>query len=203
MSKTIDFYFDFSSPYGYLASKRIEHIASAHDHTVSWHPILLGAIFKVTGQAPLTEAPLKGDYALMDFARSAREHKLDYKHPEVFPIGAVAACRATIWLRDNAQASNKQTGDFIQSIFHAYYTDGKDITDSTVLAELATTLGIDSNAMLNALTEQSVKDALRNEVENAIKAGVFGSPVMIVNKEIFWGNDRVEQLDRWLASGGW
>lgn len=203
MSKIIDFYFDFSSPYGYLASKRIEQIAAAHDHVVAWHPILLGAIFKVTGQAPLTEAPLKGDYALMDFARSAREHNLDYKHPEVFPIGAVAACRATLWLRNGDQASNELTSGFIQATFRAYYTDGKDITNTEVLGEIAGSLGIDSAQMLNALSEQPVKDALRSEVENAISAGVFGSPVMIVNKEKFWGNDRLEQLDRWLATGGW
>jgi 2-hydroxychromene-2-carboxylate isomerase len=203
MTKIIDFYFDFSSPYGYLASKRIEKIASAHDHEVNWCPILLGAVFKVTGQAPLTEAPLKGDYAVMDFARSAREHKLEYNHPDVFPIGAVAACRASLWLRDGDHASKQQTTDFIHSIFQAYYVDGKNITDPSVLADLATPLGIDSAAMLSALSEQSVKDALRIEVENAIAAGVFGSPVMIVNKELFWGNDRLEQLDRWLASGGW
>jgi 2-hydroxychromene-2-carboxylate isomerase len=203
MSKIIDFYFDFSSPYGYLASKRIEQIATAHNHVVVWHPILLGAIFKVTGQAPLTEAPLKGDYALMDFARSAREHNLDYKHPEVFPIGAVAACRATLWLRDADQASNTQTSEFIQAVFHAYYADEKDITNPSVLGEIAVSLGIDSAQMLNALSEQFVKDALRGEVDKAIAAGVFGSPVMIVDKEIFWGNDRLEQLDHWLASGGW
>jgi 2-hydroxychromene-2-carboxylate isomerase len=203
MSKIIDFYFDFSSPYGYLASKRIEQIATAHNHVVVWHPILLGAIFKVTGQAPLTEAPLKGDYALMDFARSAREHNLDYKHPEVFPIGAVAACRATLWLRDADQASNTQTSEFIHAVFHAYYADEKDITNPSVLGEIAVSLGIDSAQMLNALSEQFVKDALRGEVDKAIAAGVFGSPVMIVDKEIFWGNDRLEQLDRWLASGGW
>lgn len=203
MSKIIDFYFDFSSPYGYLASKRIQAIADAHEHEVNWRPILLGAIFKVTGQAPLTEAPLKGDYAVMDFARSAREHKLVYNHPTVFPIGAVAACRAALWIRDGAQASNERTSNFIHAIFDAYYAHGKDITNPEVIAELSTPLGIDSAELLTALQQQSVKDALRLEVENALAAGVFGSPVMIVNKEVFWGNDRLEQLDRWLASGGW
>jgi len=203
MKKIIDFYFDFSSPYGYLASKRIEKIAEAHDHEVVWHPILLGAIFKVTGQAPLIEAPLKGDYAVMDFARSAREHKLVYNHPDTFPIGAVAACRAALWLRNNDNASNTLSTKFIQSVYHAYFVDGKDVTDNSVLAELAETLGIDTSKMLAALTEQSVKDALRSEVENAIAAGVFGSPVMIVNEEVFWGHDRLEQLERWLVSGGW
>ena len=203
MSKIIDFYFDFSSPYGYLASKRIEKIATTHGHEVNWHPILLGAIFKVTGQAPLTEAPLKGDYAMMDFARSAREHKLVYNHPEVFPIGAVAACRAALWLRDGPEASYERTANFIHAVFDAYYVDGKDITSPNVISELAEPMGIASDDLLAALLDQSVKDALRNEVEQAIKAGVFGSPVMIVDKEVFWGNDRLEQLDRWLAVGGW
>ena len=203
MSKIIDFYFDFSSPYGYLASKRIEAVATAHDHVVNWHPILLGAVFKVTGQAPLTEAPLKGDYAMMDFARSAREHKLEYNHPAVFPIGAVAACRATLWLRNGEPALSDKTGEFVQAVYKAYFTDGKNITDTEVLAQIATSLVIDSAAMLGALSEQSVKDALRTEVEDAIAAGVFGSPVMIVNNEIFWGNDRLEQLNRWLGTGGW
>jgi len=70
VSDTIDFYFDFSSPYGYLGSTRIEAVAQKHNRTVNWHPILLGAIFKVSGQAPLTTYPLKGDYAMRDFDRA-------------------------------------------------------------------------------------------------------------------------------------
>jgi len=85
MSSSIEFYFDFSSPYGYLGSQRIQAIADKHQRSVDWHPILLGAIFKVSGQAPLTTFPLKGDYAIMDFKRSAREVNLPYSHPEKFP----------------------------------------------------------------------------------------------------------------------
>ena len=118
MSNIIDFYFDYSSPFSYLASERIATVASKHERQIVWHPILLGAVFKTTGQVPLTQAPLKGDYSLRDFSRSAREHNITYKHPDPFPIGAVAACRATLWLRDNDDATLKSlTTDFMHAVF--------------------------------------------------------------------------------------
>lgn len=204
MSKTIDFYYDYSSPFGYLASERIESLAAKHGRTVSWHPILLGAVFKVTGQAPLTQAPLKGNYSIRDFSRSAREQKIDYKHPDVFPIGSVAACRATLWMRDHESGEiNQHTANFIHSVFRAYYTQSRDITDVSVITELAENLGIDQQQLTAAMGDQSVKDALRKEVEDAIALEVFGSPMMIVDNEPFWGHDRLEQLDRWLEQGGW
>jgi len=204
MSKTIDFYFDYSSPFGYLASERIETIALKHNRTVVWHPLLLGAIFKVTGQAPLTQAPLKGDYSIHDFSRSAREHQLVYKHPDPFPIATVSACRATLWLRDNPDASLRDsTTAFVHAVFRAFYAQGQDITDKTVLGTIASSVGIDQTDMAAALGQQAIKDALRKEVDDAVSAGIFGSPMMIVDNEPFWGHDRLEQVDRWLSSGGW
>jgi len=204
MSSTIDFYFDFSSPYGYLASERIEAIAERCKHDIVWHPILLGAIFRVTGQAPLTEAPLKGDYSVRDFARSAREHQVAYQHPEQFPIGAVAACRAVLWLRDHEDARlQARTGNLIHALYRAYFTQGLDITDTDVITSIADSLDLDSGAMMQALPSQPVKAALREEVEQAIARGVFGSPMMIVGDEPFWGHDRLEQMERWIKAGGW
>ena len=204
MSDTIDFYFDFSSPFGYLASERIEAIAEKHGRRIVWHPILLGAVFKITGQAPLTEAPLKGDYSILDFSRSAREHQIDYKHPEPFPIASVAACRATLWLRDQEDASlSKRTANFIHAVFRAFFTQGLDITDGTVLTDLASLLGLPAEQMAHAMGEQSIKDALRKEVDDAITKGIFGSPMMVVDEEPFWGHDRLEQMERWLGNGGW
>lgn len=204
MSKTIDFYFDYSSPYGFLASERIESIAAANDHTVVWRPILLGAVFKVTGQTPLTDAPLKGEYSIMDFTRSAREQKLEYTHPEKFPIGAVAASRATLWLRENQDSALQAlTAKFTHEVYRAYFVESKDITNPEVIAQIAGSMGIDVPTMATALSEQSVKDLLRSEVESAIANGIFGSPMMIVDGEKFWGNDRLDQMERWLQSGGW
>jgi len=97
MPQPIDFYFDFTSPYGYLASTRIEAIASRHARDINWHPIVLGFVFKITGSQPLVSIPLKGDYAKMDMERSARQHGIAYQMPDNFPVGTVAAARASLW----------------------------------------------------------------------------------------------------------
>src|SRR5215471_5212090 len=98
MKAPIDFYFDFSSPYGYLASQKIGDLATKHDREVAWHPILLGVIFRRTGTGPLTEIPLKGDYSRRDFARSARFHGLPaFRMPSRFPIPSQAPARIVLW----------------------------------------------------------------------------------------------------------
>src|SRR2546430_1077178 len=94
----IEFYFDFSSPYGYLASHKIEALAAKHGREVDWRPMLLGAVFKQTGAAPLTMVPLKGDYSRRDFFRSARYHGIeDFRMPSQFPIATQAAARIMLW----------------------------------------------------------------------------------------------------------
>jgi len=204
MSKTLDFYFDFSSPYGYLASTRVEAIAQKHNREVVWHPILLGAVFKVSGQAPLTSYPLKGNYAIHDFDRAAREHKTPYNQPNPFPIGAVAASRTCCWINasEDANVNNKLT-PFVHATFKAYYVEGRDISKAEEVLAIAEAVGLDKDALAEGVAEQSIKDALRNNVEQAIERGVFGSPTIVVDDEMFWGNDRLEQVDRWLTSGGW
>ena len=100
MPAPIDFYFDFASPYGYIASTQIDEIAARHGRTVAWRPILLGVVFKTTGMGPLPSVPLKGAYSLRDFARSARLLGIPFQMPKVFPFNAVAPSRAFYWLRD-------------------------------------------------------------------------------------------------------
>src|SRR3546814_6861230 len=103
MSANFDFYFDFSSPYGYLASTQIEALAAEFGRQVDWHPILLGPMFKTMGSAPLTEIPLKGEYAKHDFERSARLFDIPYSQPETFPISTVAAARAMLYAQHNTE----------------------------------------------------------------------------------------------------
>lgn len=204
MSSTIDFYFDFSSPYAYLGSTRIEAVAKKHSRTVNWHPVLLGAIFKISGQAPLTSYPLKGDYALHDFNRSAREHNIAYKLPDPFPIGAVAASRACCWLKasEDTAINNKLTA-FVHAVFKAYYVDGINISELDEVLAIANTVGINREALASGLTDQTIKDALKAAVDQAIEIGVFGAPTSVVDGEMFWGSDRIDQIDRWLSRGGW
>src|SRR5690606_38433404 len=118
MAEPIDFYFEFSSPYGYFASTQIEALAAEFNRQVRWRPILLGPMFQTTGSAPLTEVPVKGDYARHDFARTARLFNIPYQQPDPFPIGTVHAARAVLYLQQ--QGSSKAT-ELIKQLYHAYF----------------------------------------------------------------------------------
>ncbi len=204
MEKQLHFYFDFSSPYGYLASTKIEALAKKHGRELVWHPILLGAVFKITGQAPLTTYPLKGEYAQRDFDRSAREDNIPFKYPDPFPIGAVAASRAFYWAQNHKDYNTANTlSELVHSLFKAYYVESINIGEVDAVLNCAQQSGIDRAALEAGLTEQSTKDLLRDAVDTSIKNGIFGSPTMVVDNEVFWGSDRIDQLDRWLERGGW
>lgn len=197
--KTIDFYFDFSSPYGYLASEKIDELAARHGWAVAWHPILLGAIFKVTGAVPLVEPPLKGDYYLRDFARSARFHGVPFRQPRPFPVATVDAARAFLWLEAREPAAARA---FARACFRAYFVDGVDISRTERVLALAATLGIAREALGAAVASPEIKNGLRTAMEAALARGVCGSPYFIVDGEPFWGVDRLPQLEKWLQTGG-
>lgn len=200
MANPIDFYFDFSSPYGYFASARIEELAAKHGRSVNWRPILLGAVFKITGQQPLPSIPLKGSYANHDLARSARLFGLPYKFPTKFPVAGQAPSRAFYWVSDR---DPRLAIRLAQALYHAYFVEDRDISSPEVTANVAAKLGVDKDQILHALGEPAVKQRLATEVDAAIERGVFGSPFFIIDKEPFWGSDRLDQIDRWLATGGW
>ena len=195
----IDFYFDFSSPYGFLASERIEALAAKHGRSVDWRPLLLGVVFKQTGGAPLTEVPVKGPYSKRDFARSARFHGVAFNMPPVFPIASQAPARIVLW----AKAQSPEVGARVaHALYRAYFVDGLDISKPEIAAEVTGRAGLDAGAARAAIDDPAIKDALKREVEAAIAAGVFGSPFVIVDGEPFWGIDRFDQIDRWLERGG-
>jgi 2-hydroxychromene-2-carboxylate isomerase len=195
----IDFYFDFSSPYGYLASTRIDALAAKYGREVRWRPILLGAAFKVTGLPPLPTVPLKGEYSKHDFLRSARFHGVAYKHPSVFPIATQAPARAVCWLGAEDPAKAKKLA---AALYEAYFVRDVNISNPSDTIAVAVTLGVDGAALAAALNDQAVKDKLRVEVEQSIARGVFGSPFVFVDDEPFWGMDRFDQIERWLEEGG-
>jgi 2-hydroxychromene-2-carboxylate isomerase len=199
MAAAIDFYFDFSSPYGYFASTRIDEFAARYGREVKWHPILLGAVFQITGSAPLTAIPLKGNYSLIDFGRTARFHGIPYRQPDTFPISTQAPARAVLWLQ--ATAGDAKAIEFAKAAYHAYFAEGIDIGNSANVAKIAATLGIDSAALLEAIGTAAIKDQLKAKVAQAIDKGVFGSPFIIVDGEPFWGFDRFDQLEATLKSG--
>ncbi|HKA41722.1 MAG TPA: 2-hydroxychromene-2-carboxylate isomerase, partial [Burkholderiales bacterium] len=196
----IDFYFDFSSPYGYFASNKIDELAAKHGRTVIWRPILLGAVFKLTGQQPLPTIPLKGSYAVHDLKRSARLFNVSFKMPTKFPIAGTAPSRAFYWIGDRDPDLAKKLA---VALYRAYFAEDRDISNPDVTGNVAAKLGVDKAELLQALNDPAVKERLKNEVDAAIERGVFGSPYTVIDGEPFWGSDRLEQVDRWLATGGW
>lgn len=187
MASPIDFYFDFSSPYGYFAAERIEALAAKHGRSVNWRATLLGAAFKVTGGKPLPEWPLKGEYAKRDIARSARFHDVPYKMPAPFPVGTVSACRAFY-----AAPKDKQPA-LAKALYRAYFVDGVNIGETENVLQIAGSLGLKPD-----LSDSSLKEKTKSEVEASISRGVFGSPYLVVDGEPFWGIDRFDQIERWL-----
>jgi 2-hydroxychromene-2-carboxylate isomerase len=188
MKPPIDFYFDFSSPYGYLASHKIEALAAKYGRAVTWRPMLLGVAFKATGSGPLPSIPLKGDYAKRDFLRSARFHGVPFRMPEPFPVSTVAACRAFYSLNDP-----KEQVLLAKALFRAYFVDNLNVGEASQVLKIANSLGLRPE-----IDSQTVKDKTRAEVEAALAKGVFGSPYIVIDGEPFWGVDRLEQIERWL-----
>jgi 2-hydroxychromene-2-carboxylate isomerase len=162
--------------------------------------MLLGPIFKITGQAPLFDIPMKGEYSRRDFARAARMHGIPYRHPDKFPIGTVAACRAFYWVHDQDPAKAKALA---KALYRAYFAEGKDIGAPATVVDVAKAVGVDGAALATALEDPALKERTRKEVDAAIAAGVFGSPYFVVGGEPFWGSDRLPMLEEWIRRGGW
>ncbi|MFJ2988049.1 2-hydroxychromene-2-carboxylate isomerase [Collimonas sp. NPDC087041] len=199
MAAAIDFYFDFSSPYGYFAATRIDELATKYERDVEWHPILLGPVFKTTGSMPLVQVPIKGDYAFHDFERTARFHGIPYKRPGAFPISTQAAARAVLWVRGK-QGEDKAI-KFARQIYKAYFVDGINIGEPMHLLEIGHHAGIDTVGLTDGINSLPIKNQLKAEVDLAMARGVFGSPFVIADGEAFWGFDRFDQLEAFLRDG--
>ena len=200
MAAPITFYFEFSSPYGYLAARQIEALSARHGCSVDWKPYLMGVVMKQTGMVPLIQVPLKGDYMKLDLQRTARAEGFEFVLPDPFPFLAVAASRAFYWLHDRDPALAVR---FARAVYDAAFMEGRDMSRPDAVAEVGAGLGIDKDELRAALKDEAVKDRLRDETDKAIEAGAFGSPFVIVDGEPFWGFDKFPEIERWLESGGW
>ncbi len=199
MPPPVELFFDFSSPYGYLASRLLPAIATRHGRELRWRPMMLGPALAATGGKPLVQIPLKGDYALRDLPRTARFLGVPFRLPSRFPIVTLAVARAFYWLEATAA---ERAVPFAAAAFAAYFVADRDIADRAVVGELLAEVGADAAAGLAAIATPAVKDRLRAVTEEAVARGAFGSPFVFVDGEPFWGVDRLDQVERWLATGG-
>ncbi|MCW7537239.1 2-hydroxychromene-2-carboxylate isomerase [Aquabacterium sp. A7-Y] len=198
MRTPIDFYFDFSSPYAYIASEWIEALAARHGRTVRWHAILLGVTFQAAGLRPPMEHPIKREYTLRDFARSASAEGVPFVQPEVFPIPTQNAARLYWWLAENDPA---RAVPWARAAFRAYFGRGVNLADVEALKALAADFGLLPEEAEAVWNDGRWKERLKHANEAAVAAGVFGAPFFMVDGEPFWGNDRKAQIERWLSQG--
>ena len=196
----IDFWFDFSSPYGYLLAEKLDDFAAKHGRKVRWHPILLGVIFQATGSRPPVDGNSpKAKYIFNDFHRSARFMGVPYNPPSRFPLPTQNAARAYYWLHGQDCALARR---FAKAIYRGFFVDDLDISSPETVLDIAAKIGVDRSSLETALQTPEIKARLKDECEQALAAGVFGSPHVIINGEHFFGADRLPQIERWLETGG-
>ncbi|MCB1998261.1 MAG: 2-hydroxychromene-2-carboxylate isomerase [Burkholderiaceae bacterium] len=197
----LTFWFDFISPFGYLASLRIDALAARHGREVDWRPLLLGVtVLKVMGLPPVPQTPLKGDYAMRQLARHARRQGVTLgRDPRAAPPNPLPAARLFAWLRVHAPDESKAAA---QAIYAAAWRDGLPIDDPETLRAVVTDAGVTQQAVAAGLADPAAGDLLRAEVSAAVAAGAFGSPFVIADGEPFFGVDNLELLDEWLAGCG-
>lgn len=196
--RAIQFYFDFSSPYSYIASEWVEALAARHGRTVDWKAILLGATFQAAELKAPVAHPIKREYSLHDFERSARFAGVPLRMPANFPIATQNAARLFWWLHEQDAARASQ---WAHHALRAYFARGVDLSDPARLAALAEEFGVPAGDADRVWSDPTWKLRLKNENESAIAAGVFGAPFFVVDGEPFWGQDRRPQIERWLEKG--
>jgi 2-hydroxychromene-2-carboxylate isomerase len=199
MNNPLDFYFDFSSPYSYIANEWVDALAARHGRRVRRHAVLLGVTFQAAELKSPVSHPIKREYSLHDFARSARFEGLPYAMPAVFPQPSQNAARVFWWLaetRGEAAAAAWATAGL-----RAVFARGGNIADAATLKALAAAQGLDADEAERVWSDPAWKAHLKTANEAAIAAGMFGAPYFVVDGEPFWGNDRKPQIERWLAQG--
>ncbi|HEV8692542.1 MAG TPA: 2-hydroxychromene-2-carboxylate isomerase [Ideonella sp.] len=199
MKAPVDFYFDFSSPYSYIANEWIDALAARHGRTVNRRALLLGVTFAAAQLKSPVSYPIKGDYALRDFQRSARFERLPFTQPEDFPIPTQNAARVFWWLKDTR--GEDAAADWARAGLRAFFTRGVPLNDAASLKALAAEAGFDAEAAEAAWSDPAWKERLKRANDEAIATGVFGAPFFVIDGEPFWGNDRKPQIEQWLASG--
>jgi 2-hydroxychromene-2-carboxylate isomerase len=196
------FYFDFISPFGYFASLRIDALARKYGREAHWRSMLVGVtVLKVMGYKPLLETPLKGDYIRREFARYVRRHGLRLKRAADDPMmDPRASGRAFHWTRAHHPELAKPLA---QAIFHRYWVEGEDLSTAEAVAGIELPPGLDRAVLIEAIRGEESGKLLRSAVEESMKLGVFGSPTVVVDGELFFGVESFASLEDWLARGGW
>lgn len=197
MPAPVEFWFDFGSPYAYLAAEKLPGIVAAHGRALRWRPVLLFAVLrKLELPAPMGH-PAKRDYLLMDFARSARHLGVPYRHPTRFPVVSPWPARL---FHAIAARSAAAAAAFALGAFRAAFRDDQPLDDLPLLLALAARHdGRDADALRTAADGEAARAALAADIDEAAARGLFGSPFVVIDGEGYFGADRLPQIEARLA----
>jgi len=201
MNTDIDFYFDFISPYGYIAAMKLDAIGEQHGRKINWQPFLLGiTVLKTMGLKPLMETPLKGDYCRYDIPRLAKLLNVPINLNGNLNPNPLPAIRSAHWVK---QHHPEMIGSFCRQLMIAQWQLAQDISDIKNIELILQDLNINTDNLAVDIQTNELKKAVVAEVDNAMQMGVFGSPTFMVDGEMVWGADRLWMLEHWLTHGSW
>ena len=197
MGKTVEFWFDVGSPASYLAWKRLPAIAAATDAAVTWRPMLLGGVFKATGNASPVTVPAKGKWLMADLARFAARDGVPLRLPDPFPVNTLTVMRGAVGMLMRHPADFER---YVSTVFDALFGSGLQLGDPAVLAGVLERAGFERAAFEALVSDPEVKTALIASTEEAVARGVFGGPTFFVDGVMHFGQDRLDFVEAALRS---
>lgn len=189
MSKTLEFFFDLGSPATYLAYTQLPALCASTGTQLIYKPMLLGGVFKATGNASPITVPAKGRYMFDDLARYARRYNVPLTFNPHFPINTMLLMRAVTGIQ---LRQPQRFDDFVDCLFRALWVDGRHLGDPTVVAAVLTEHGFSPEEVLTLANDEAVKTALKDNTVQAVQRGVFGAPSLFVGNQLFFGQDRLD-----------
>ena len=198
MSKQVEFYFDFGSTASYVAWTQLPTIAAAAGAQVVWRPILLGGVFKATGNASPIVVPAKGRWMMADMTRCAARFGIPFRMPPTFPVNTLAMMRVAVGIQMRRPADLER---YMRAIFDAMFGRGLDLTDPMVLADVLVAAGFDVGEFEALASDPEIKRALIAATYEAVQRGMFGAPAMFVGDEMHFGQDRLDFVAEALRRG--
>ena len=187
MNKTVAFFFDFGSPASYLAWTQLPRIAAQTGAQIAWKPMLLGAVFKATGNQSPVMIPSKGRWMLQDLARFATRYSAAMQFNPNFPINTLTLMRGAAGYLGTAQFDH-----YVKAVFEALWVQQKNLGKPEVVAEVLRAAGFDPAEFERLVNDEAVKERLKGTTEEAIKRGVFGAPTFFIGDEMHFGQDRLD-----------
>ena len=186
MTKSIEFYFDFSSPYAYIGYKEMMNYEKKNPFKIKFMPIFLGGLHNSAGITPAAFIALKSKYMIKDTKLVSEKKKIKFMFNSYFPIKTINFMRgAIIAEKDNFQKV------YIEKIFNAIWRDGLNMNDPTVINKVHKNMDLNPEIFMSEARDQKIKNKLKELTNDALKKGIFGAPSFIVNKKMFWGQDRL------------